>query len=60
MIVFIVVPNNKSLAGYLETALKEMGNPPKERIMVSRGEDVPFIVEELSKKEKKAILKVLL
>ena len=55
MIAFIVVPNNKSLANYAVAALQYLGNPIKERIVVSRGEDVPFIVEELSQNGKKAI-----
>ena len=55
MIVFIVVPNNKSLAGYVEITLQYLGNPPKDRVVVSRGEDVPFIVEELSQNGKKVI-----
>lgn len=32
-----------------------MGNPSKERIIESRGEDIPFIVEEMSKNGKKVI-----
>ena len=55
MIVFIVVPNNKSLANYVEVTLQCLGNPSKEKIVVSRGEDVPFIIEELSQSGKKAI-----
>ena len=52
MIVFIVVPNNKSLVSYREATLSYLGNPPKERIIESRGEDIPFIVEELSQNGK--------
>ena len=55
MIVFIVVPNNKSLANYLEISLQDLGNPDKEKIVVSRGEDIPFIVEELSQNGKKVL-----
>ena len=55
MIVFIVVPNNKSLANYVGTTLQYLQNPSKDRIVVSRGEDIPFIIEELSQNGKKAI-----
>ena len=55
MIVFIVVPNNKSLANYVEITLRSLGNPSRDRVVVSRGEDVPFIIEELSQNGKKAI-----
>ncbi len=55
MILFIVVPNNRSLAGYADKALQYLGNAPKERAVISRGEDVPFIVEQLSKNGKNAI-----
>lgn len=55
MIVFIVVPNNKSLANYVDITLRYLGNPPKDRVVVSRGEDIPFIIEELSQNGKKAI-----
>ena len=53
MIVFIVVPNNKSLVNYREITLRYLGNPLKEMIIESRGEDIPFIVEELSQNGKK-------
>lgn len=55
MIVFIVAPNNKSLANYAEIALQYLGNPSRDKVTVSRGEDVPFIVEELSLSGKMAI-----
>jgi len=55
VIVFIVVPNNKSLANYLDITLRYLGNPSKERIVVSRGEDTPFITDQLSQNGKKAI-----
>jgi ATP phosphoribosyltransferase len=55
VIVFIVVPNNKSLASYLEIALKCMGEPSKDKLVVSRGEDVPFIIEKLSQNGRKAV-----
>ena len=55
MIVFIVVPNNKSLANYVDITLRCLGNPPKDKVVVSRGEDVPFVIEELSQNGKKAI-----
>ena|SRR3989338_4144211 len=55
MIVFIVVPNNRSLANYVDVALSYLSNPAKDRIIKSRGEDIPFIVEELSKNGKKVI-----
>jgi len=55
VIVFIVVPNNKSLASYVEVTLQYLGNPSKDKIVISRGEDVPFIIEELSQSGKKAI-----
>ena len=55
MIVFIVVPNNKSLANYVDITLRYLGNQCKDRVVVSRGEDVPFIIEELSQNGKKAI-----
>jgi len=55
VIVFIVVPNNRSLANYVETALRYLGNPSKDKVVISRGEDVPFIIEELSQNGKKAI-----
>ena len=53
MIVFIVVPNNKSLASYRDAALRYFGNPYKNKIVGSRGEDIPFIVEELSQNGKR-------
>ena len=55
MIVFIVVPNNKSLANYVDITLQYLGNPSKDRVVVSRGEDVPFIIEELSQNGKRII-----
>jgi len=55
VIVFIVVPNNRSLANYVDVALSYLSNPAKDRIIKSRGEDIPFIVEELSKNGKKVI-----
>ncbi len=55
MIVFIVVPNNKSLANYVEKTLGYLGNSSKEKLVVSRGEDVPFIIEELFQNGKTAI-----
>ena len=55
MIVFIVVPNNKSLANYLDAALAYLGNPPKGSLVVSRGEDIPFIIGQLSQNGKKAV-----
>ncbi len=55
MIVFIVVPNNKSLANYVDITLQYLGNPSKDKLVVSRGEDVPFIIEELSQNGKRII-----
>lgn len=55
MIVFIVVPNNKSLANYVDTALELLDTSNKDNITESRGEDIPFVVEELSKNGKKVI-----
>ena len=55
MIVFIVVPNNKSLANYVDITLRCLGNPPKDKVVVSRGEDVPFVIEELSQNGKRII-----
>ncbi len=55
MIVFIVVPNNKGLAVYIDAALECLGNPEEDKIVRSRGEDVPLVVEELSKNGKKAV-----
>ena len=55
MIIFIVVPNNKSLANYAELTLKGMGNPQKEKLIISRGEDIPFILGELSQNGKKVV-----
>jgi len=49
------VPNNKGLANYADIALRYLGKASKNKAVVSRGEDVPFIVEELSKNGKKAI-----
>ena len=49
----IVVPNNKSLLSYRDMALDYLGKPAKEGIIESRGEDIPFIVEELSQNGKK-------
>ena len=51
----IVVPNNRSLATHVGLTLKDLGNPPKERIIISKGEDIPFVVEELSRNGKKII-----
>ncbi|MBI2647043.1 hypothetical protein HYW99_01070 [Candidatus Woesearchaeota archaeon] len=47
--------NNRSLANYVDIALNYLGNPNKNRIIESRGEDIPFIVEELSQNGKKVI-----
>jgi len=55
VIVFIVVPNNKSLANYVDITLQYLGNPSKDKLVVSRGEDVPFIIEELSQNGKRII-----
>ncbi len=55
VIAFIVVPNNRSLANYRDTALKYLGNVNQDKIVVSRGEDIPFIVEELAGNGKTAI-----
>ena len=55
MIVFIVVPNNRSLTNYSAAALNCIANADKCRIVKSRGEDVPFIVDEFSKNGKNAI-----
>ena len=55
VIVFIVVPNNRSLASYKDAALKYLGNINKDKIVVSRGEDIPFIVEELAGNGKTAV-----
>ena len=55
MIVFIVVPNNKSLANYVDVAIDYLGNPSKDRLIESRGEDIPFIVEELSRNGKNVV-----
>lgn len=55
VIAFIVVPNNRSLASYVDVTLRYLGNPPKDKVVVSRGEDVPFIIEELSQSGKKAV-----
>ena len=55
MVAFIVVPNNKSLAGYVDATLKYLGNPPKESIVVLRGEDIPFVIEEMSQNGREAI-----
>lgn len=49
------MPNNKSLANYVDVALNYLGNPSKDRIIESRGEDIPFIVEEISQNGKKII-----
>ena len=54
MIVFIVVPNNRSLANYVEETLKYLGSS-KDKIITSRGEDVPFIIDELSQNGKEAV-----
>ncbi len=51
----VAVPNNRSLASYVNLALSQLGNPPKEKIIVCKGEDIPFIVEELSRNGKKII-----
>ena len=51
----IAVPNNKSLLGYREIALEYLGNPGKDSMIESRGEDIPFIVEELSQNGKNAL-----
>ncbi|MBS3100768.1 hypothetical protein J4204_01395 [Candidatus Woesearchaeota archaeon] len=49
------MPNNKSLANYVDITLQYLGNPSKDRVVVSRGEDVPFIIEELSQNGKRII-----
>ncbi|MBI2654327.1 hypothetical protein HYX02_05975 [Candidatus Woesearchaeota archaeon] len=49
------MPNNRSLANYVDITLRYLGNPSKDRVVVSRGEDVPFIIEELSQSGKKTI-----
>ena len=52
---FVVMPNNRSLANYAGMALNFIGNLSKDRIIESRGEDTPLIVEEISKNGKKII-----
>ncbi|MAG91927.1 hypothetical protein CMO83_04590 [Candidatus Woesearchaeota archaeon] len=48
MVVFIVRPNNRSLANYVATALKYLGTSKVKRFIDSRGEDIPYLVDELS------------
>ena len=55
MALFIVVPNNRSLVGYVDIALKLLGIPKDESVIESRGEDIPLIVEEFSKYGKNVI-----
>lgn len=55
MIAFIVIPNNKGLANYVAIALQFLGNPGQDKIVVSRGEDIPFIIEKLTQKGRNAI-----
>lgn len=55
MIVFIVVPNNRSLANYVDITLQYLENPSKDKVVISRGEDIPFVIEELLQNGKKAI-----
>ncbi len=54
MIVFIVLPKNSGLKQYREIAIALLNLENNEKLEV-RGEDVPFWVEELLKKGKKAI-----
>ena len=55
MVAFTVVPNNKSLAGYAADVLNFLGSELKENVIKSRGEDIPFIIEELSHDGRSAI-----
>lgn len=51
----IVVPKNRSLANYVEIALGFIDSSGKRNITELRGEDIPLLVEEMSKNGKKAI-----
>lgn len=55
MVEYIIVPNNTSLVSYVGVALKSLGMPKSSRIIKSRGEDIPLIVEEFFKKGINAI-----
>ena len=54
MIVFTVLPKNSGLKKYRDLVIDTFGIKDNESIEV-RGEDVPFWVEELTKKGKKAV-----
>ena len=46
----IIVPSNNSLIGYANQALKLLEAPKDSKIIKSRGEDIPLIVEEFFKR----------
>lgn len=50
MVEYIIVPNNTNLVNHVDAAIKSFGMPKGSRIIKSRGEDIPLIVEEFFKK----------
>lgn len=55
MVEFVVVPNNTSLLSYVDAAMDLLKIPENYKIIKSRGEDIPLIVEEFSKRGINAI-----
>ncbi|MEK6949854.1 MAG: hypothetical protein AABX34_06535 [Nanoarchaeota archaeon] len=55
MVELIIVPNNNSLVSYVDVALGLLEAPNGSRIIKSRGEDIPLIVEEFFRKGIKVI-----
>ena len=55
MIVFILSPKNSGLKKYKEIAFSNLDNVEASRIVIARGEDIPFLLKQYMKKGKKAI-----
>ena len=55
MVELIIVPNNKSLVSYVDVALGLLEATKELRIIKSRGEDIPLIVEEFFRKGIKVV-----
>ncbi len=55
MIVFILSPKNSGLKKYKEIAFSNLDNVEASRIVIARGEDIPFLVKQYLKKGKNAI-----
>jgi len=55
MVELIIIPSNNSLVSYADAALKLLKAPKDTKIIKSRGEDIPLIVEEFFKRGIKVV-----